>query len=33
MTAAVGHPTLRLVRIGIGDWTLNGLSPGEYRLL
>jgi len=24
---------LRLVRIGIGDWTLNGLSPGEYRLL
>jgi len=33
MTAAVGHPTLRLVRTGIGDWTLNGLSPGEYRLL
>ena len=33
MTAAVGHPTLRLVRIGIGDWTLNGLLPGEYRLL
>ena len=33
MTAAVGHPTLRLVRIGIGDWRLNGLLPGEYRLL
>jgi 23S rRNA pseudouridine2457 synthase len=33
MTAAVGHPTLRLIRIGIGDWTLNGLQPGEYRLL
>jgi len=33
MTTAVGHPTLRLVRIGIGDWTLNGLSPGEYLLL
>lgn len=33
MTAAVGHPTLRLVRTGIGDWTLNGLPPGEYRLL
>jgi 23S rRNA pseudouridine2457 synthase len=33
MTAAVGHPTLRLVRTGIGDWTLSGLSPGEYRLL
>ncbi len=33
MTAAVGHPTLRLVRIGIGDWSIEGLAPGEYRLL
>lgn len=33
MTAAVGHPTLRLVRIGIGDWSLDGLAPGDYRLL
>ncbi|MDH3387659.1 MAG: pseudouridine synthase [Gammaproteobacteria bacterium] len=33
MTAAVGHPTLRLIRIAIGDWTLDGLQPGEYRLL
>ncbi len=33
MTAAVDHPTLRLVRIGIGDWSIDGLSPGEYRLL
>lgn len=33
MTAAVGHPTLRLVRIAIGDWSLEGLAPGEYRLL
>jgi 23S rRNA pseudouridine2457 synthase len=33
MTAAVGHPTLRLVRIAIGDWTLGELRPGEYRLL
>ena len=33
MTAAVGHPTLRLVRFAIGDWTLEDLSPGEYRLL
>ena len=33
MTAAVGHPTLRLVRSAIGDWTLHGLAPGEYRLL
>lgn len=31
MTAAVGFPTLRLVRYGIGDWTLEGLSPGEFR--
>ena len=33
MTAAVGHPTLRLLRIRIGDWSLDGLRPGEYRLL
>lgn len=31
MTAAVGHPTLRLVRWRIGDWTLEGLAPGEWR--
>ena len=31
MTAAVGHPTLRLARWSIGDWTLADLSPGEYR--
>ncbi|MEA3388909.1 pseudouridine synthase [Sphingobium sp. CCH11-B1] len=31
MTAAVGHPTLRLVRWSIGDWTLAGLSPGAWR--
>jgi 23S rRNA pseudouridine2457 synthase len=31
MTAAVGHPTLRLVRWRIGDWTIDGLSPGECR--
>ncbi len=33
MTAAVGHPTLRLVRVAIGDWTLGELRPGEYRIL
>ncbi|MFT4027485.1 MAG: pseudouridine synthase [Novosphingobium sp.] len=33
MTAAVGHPTLRLVRWAIGDWTLDGLAPGEWREL
>ena len=31
MTAAVGLPTLRLVRWRIGDWTLDGLAPGEWR--
>jgi 23S rRNA pseudouridine2457 synthase len=28
MTAAVGHPTLRLVRVGVGPWSLDGLAPG-----
>jgi len=32
MTAAVGHPTLRLIRWRIGDWVLEGLAPGEWRL-
>jgi 23S rRNA pseudouridine2457 synthase len=31
MTAAIGHPTLRLVRWRIGDWTLDGLEPGTCR--
>ncbi len=31
MTAAIGHPTLRLVRWGIGDWTLDGVPPGNWR--
>ncbi len=31
MTAAVGHPTLRLVRWSIGDWMLGELQPGEWR--
>ncbi|WP_027853704.1 pseudouridine synthase [Marinobacterium litorale] len=31
MTAAVGFPTLRLIRYAIGNWTLDDLSPGEYR--
>lgn len=33
MTAAVGFPTLRLVRVRIGDWALDGLLPGETRRL
>ena len=31
MTAAVGLPTLRLVRTGIGPWRVEGLAPGEWR--
>lgn len=31
MTAAVGFPTLRLIRVAIGDLTLDGLQPGEWR--
>ncbi|MFM7348074.1 MAG: pseudouridine synthase [Erythrobacter sp.] len=30
MTAAVGLPTLRLVRWSIGDWTLDGIAPGRF---
>ncbi|HVY06929.1 MAG TPA: pseudouridine synthase [Burkholderiales bacterium] len=33
MTAAVGHPTLRLIRHRIGKWTLEGLKPGDYRIV
>ena len=33
MTAAVGHPTLRLIRYRIGAWTLDGLAPGQWREL
>lgn len=33
MTAAVGLPTLRLIRHRIGHWTLEGLAPGQFRLL
>ncbi|AQQ67697.1 pseudouridine synthase [Microbulbifer agarilyticus] len=31
MTAAVGFPTLRLIRHAIGNWRLDGLAPGESR--
>lgn len=30
MTAAIGHPTLRLVRMQIGDWSVENIVPGEY---
>lgn len=31
MTAKVGHPTLRLIRWAVGEWTLEGLEPGAWR--
>jgi 23S rRNA pseudouridine2457 synthase len=31
MTAAIGHPTLRLIRIAIGPYRLEGLEPGQWR--
>jgi 23S rRNA pseudouridine2457 synthase len=31
MTAAVGLPTLRLIRYQVGEWTLDGLAPGQSR--
>lgn len=33
MTAAVGYPTLRLVRWRIGEWELGDLAPGAWRLV
>ncbi len=31
MTAAVGHPTLRLIRWSVGPWSITGIEPGEWR--
>jgi pseudouridine synthase len=31
MTAAVGYPTLRLVRWRVGPWSIEGLAPGQWR--
>jgi 23S rRNA pseudouridine2457 synthase len=33
MTAAVGLPTLRLVRAGIGPYRISGLAPGTWRVV
>ena len=33
MTAAVGFPTLRLIRVRVGDYVLDGLASGETRML
>jgi 23S rRNA pseudouridine2457 synthase len=31
MTAAIGYPTLRLIRWSVGPWSLEGLAPGQSR--
>ena len=33
MTAAIGHPTLRLIRVRIGNFWLDDLPPGQWRIL
>ena len=33
MTAAVGHPTLRLIRYSIGNWTIENLNQGNYIII
>jgi len=33
MTAALGHPTLRLIRVSVGPWRIDSLAPGDWRAL
>mgnify|MGYP006376302827 CR=1 FL=1 len=33
MTAAIGHPTLRLIRYSIGDWNIENLKSGDYKTI
>jgi 23S rRNA pseudouridine2457 synthase len=33
MTAAIGHPTLRLIRVRIGNFWLGDLPAGQWRIL
>jgi 23S rRNA pseudouridine2457 synthase len=33
MTAHIGYPTLRLIRYRVGDWTLQDIAVGHYRVV
>jgi len=33
MTAAIGHPTLRLIRYRVGSWTIDGLGNGDFKTI
>jgi 23S rRNA pseudouridine2457 synthase len=33
MTAAIGYPTLRLIRYSIGEWNINEIKNGEYKII
>ncbi len=33
MTAAVGFPTLRLIRYSIGNWTIDNIHPGKFKII
>ena len=33
MTAHVGHPTLRLIRYSIGNYTLDGINSAQYSVI
>ena len=33
MTAAIGFPTLRLIRTSIGDWSIDGIELGAYKII
>jgi 23S rRNA pseudouridine2457 synthase len=33
MTAAIGFPTLRLIRASIGDWSIDGIELGAYKII
>lgn len=33
MTASIGHPTLRLIRYSIGDWNIENLNSGDYKII